>query len=40
MQEYLPMQHQEAAVLVKELMEKPNDYDAIVGRCAGGVICS
>ncbi len=28
------MQHQQAAVLVKELMERPDDYDAIVGRCA------
>ncbi len=32
--EYLPMQHQQAAVMVKELMEKPDDYDAIIGRYA------
>ncbi|KAK0491979.1 cytochrome P450 [Armillaria luteobubalina] len=36
--EYLPMQHQQAAVLVKELMEKPDDYDAIVGRFSAVVI--
>ncbi len=28
------MQHQQAAVMVKELMEKPDDYDAIIGRYA------
>ncbi|KAK0213850.1 hypothetical protein IW262DRAFT_1279661 [Armillaria fumosa] len=36
--EYLPMQHQQAAVLVKELMEKPDNYDAIVGRFSVVVI--
>ncbi|KAK0439095.1 cytochrome P450 [Armillaria borealis] len=36
--EYLPMQHQQAAILVKELMEKPDDYDTIVGRFSAVVI--
>ncbi|KAK0201237.1 cytochrome P450 [Desarmillaria ectypa] len=36
--EYLPVQHQQAAILVKELMEKPDDYDAIVGRFSAAVI--
>ncbi|KAK0477421.1 cytochrome P450 [Armillaria novae-zelandiae] len=36
--EYLPMQHHQAADLVKELMEKPDNYDAIVGRFSAVVI--
>ncbi|KAG7441948.1 cytochrome P450 [Guyanagaster necrorhizus] len=36
--EYLGMQQQEAIVLVKGLMDRPGDYDAIVGRFSAVII--